>query len=299
MRIYYCLAAVLALLLLLLLNPIPASLAAIPTPTPKPKTILAPRATSQMVLPFIQGPGGSQFLIPKKGVPLTYDDCPSVTTMNATWEYAWKATPPNCAGVENIPMIELPASIDMTLGGNSIWIMGFNEPDLRGVSAHDAAVFWRQVEQKYPTRKLLSPAPSGGTPNIFWLADFYNAYVTLYGNAPRLDGLAAHCYAWETSQCYPQIQQYQTWAEAWGVPEIWVTEFSFATTSPSSPDRSLQQQQEFINFMVNDPKITRYAWFASKMLGNEPWALPDFNTPLINWNTGQPTAYGNIYLPYH
>lgn len=236
---------------------------------------------------------------PKKGVPLTYNDCTSVTTMNAFWEFAWSPTPPNCTGIENVPMIWGAGDINTTVGGNSLWIMGFNEPDNSGqanLTPAQAATLWRQIEQKYPTRKLLSPASNGDIPN--WLVDFRNAYISAYGSPPRLDGLGVHCYRWFAYQCIPWIQQYESLAISWGVPEIWVTEFSFATTSPSSPSGSLQEQQTFINWMESQSQVTRFSWFASKIQGTEWWALSAFHTPLVDWNTGQSTSYGSNYLPY-
>lgn len=297
MRIYYCLAAASALLLLLLLNPIPATLAAIPTPTPKAKSASAPREQSFVFLPLIYGSPPVPAFNPKKGVALTYDFCEDVATMGATWTYDWTTTPPVCPDRERIPMIETASDWDKTLGGNSNWIMGFNEPDLRGFSPSDAAIYWRLIEQKYPTRKLLSPAPSGSMSGLAWLVNFRNAYISFYATSPRLDGLGAHCYKWYSFQCVELIQSFIDQANAWGVPEVWVTEFSFSPTDPSSPSGALQEQQTFINWMVNDPKIKRHAWFASRINGNEPWSLPTHVTPLID-SSGQPTSFGTVYQQY-
>ncbi len=235
--------------------------------------------------------------MPKKGVALTYDYCQDVQIMGATWAYDWTVTPPECVDVERIPMIETAGNMNQTLGGNSIWIMGFNEPDLRGLPYNDAAVYWHQIEQANPTRKLLSPAPSGSTSGLAWLVNFRDAYITFYANPPRLDGLAAHCYKWYSFQCVELIQSFIDQANAWGVSEVWVTEFSFSPTSPSSPSGALQEQQTFINWMISQPKIKRYAWFASRINGNEPWSLPSHVTPLVDSN-GQPTSYGTAYQQY-
>lgn len=269
-------------------------------PSPPPTTSSAvPRTGSyQAFLPIIFSVSAPAIPL-KKGVPLTYDDCPSVSTMKAYWEFSWDPTPPNCAGVENVPMIWGAVDMDTPLGGNSDWIMGFNEPDTAwqaNLSPAQAAALWRQIEQRYPTRKLLSPV-TGNDPN--WLPNFRDAYISAYGTAPRLNGLAMHCYAWYASQCIPRTQQLETLASTWGATEVWVTEFSFATTSPSSPDRSLQEQQLYIDWMVAERGVTRYAWFASKIQGNEWWIMNAFLTPLVDWSTGQPTQYGSIYLPYH
>lgn len=300
---YPLLLRVLGATLMLLLGAILTNLtsfAQVPPPTQvQPKSMAEPRTGSyQVFLPMIVTSPPPTIPL-KKGVPLTYDDCPTVTTMKASWEYAWGPHPPNCSGIENVPMIWGSADMDSAVSGNSQWIIGFNEPDSSWQSnlpPAQAAALWRQIEQKYPNRKLLSPA-TGIDPS--WLGNFRNAYIAAYGTAPRINGLAMHCYAWYASQCIPRAQQIEAWANEWGATEVWVTEFSFATTSPSSPSRSLQEQQIFMDWMVAQAQVTRYAWFASKMQGNEWWLMPAFQTPLVDWTTGQPTPYGNTYLPYH
>jgi hypothetical protein len=197
-------------------------------------------------------------------------------------------------------MVYGAGDLSATVEGNSEWLMGFNEPDLSSqanISASQAALLWRQIEQKYPSRKLVAPAPSGSNPN--WLVDFRTAYLSDYGAPPRLDALAVHCYAWQASACIQFTQNYyEAWAKAWGVPEVWVTEFSFATTGPNTPSQSIREGQTFIDWIESDPLITRFAWFASKIQGIEAWLPPSFDTPLIDWTSGKPTAYGNMYLPY-
>jgi hypothetical protein len=275
-----------------------ATVADSPTPTPVPKPKRAPTSQFYLFLPLAQG-GTSVQTTPKKGAALTYQDCSSAIAVNASWEYGWSPKPPNCAGIENIPMIWGAGDVNATLGGNSQWVMGFNEPDSgsqANLTPAQAASLWYQIEQMYPDRKLLAPAPSGANAN--WLVDFRNAYISAYGTPPRLDGLAVHCYAWYASQCIPFVQQFESWASSWGVAEVWVTEFSFATTSPSSPSLSVQQAQTFISWMEGQPQVTRFAWFASKIQGTESWLPPSFDTPLVDWNTGQLTSYGNMYLPY-
>jgi putative glycosyl hydrolase len=198
-------------------------------------------------------------------------------------------------------------NVGATLGGNSNWIMGFNEPDSpsqSNLSPTEAAILWRQIEQTYPNRKLLSPATCGSPAGLNWLVDFRNAYFATYQTYPRLDGLAVHCYKWSAQDCITFVQSIIDQATAWGVPEVWVTEFSFATTYPSSQTGALQEQQTFINWMVAQPKITRYSWFASKIEGSEWWVITCyngtkcFNNPLVDWNTSQPTSFGTVYQPY-
>lgn len=273
-----------------------------PTPTKKaPAPAATPHAPTGgqffVFLPFVKG--GVAKIVPKKGIGLTYGDCTSATAVGAVWEYGWSTSPASCAGIENIPMIWGATDVNATLGGNSQWIMGFNEPDSASqanISAANAAALWRQIEQKYPSRKLVSPAPSGANPN--WLVSFRDAYVAAYGTPPRLDALAVHCYAWSVSTCITQTQMFDTWATSWGTPEVWVTEFSFPPSAPSSQAQAIQEGQTYISWMESDPMVAHFAWFASKIQGTESWAIPTFYTPLVDWNTGQLTAFGTMYLPF-
>ncbi len=277
-----------------------------PTPVPpKPTPVRrAPSNTNVIFIPFLQISGTvTPPAAPKKGLPLTYNDCASATAVGAKWIHAWSTTPPDCAGMENIPMIWGASDVNATLGGNSQWIIGFNEPDSASqanLSPAVAATLWRQIEQKYPTRKLVAPTPSGAAPN--WLVDFRNAYIAAYGAPPRLNALGVHCYSWYAELgdygCIPHTRKFIDWANAWNVPEVWVTEFSFSPTAPSSLDQSLQEANTYITWMKNQSLVTRYAWFASKIQGTEWWAIPTFHTPITDWNSGALTLFGNMYLPH-
>jgi len=306
-KIFALLALGALLGMLTLFQPPTASQADSPTPTPRlnPARVSASQPSTQyrVFLPLVLAS-----LPPlKKGVPLTYTDCANVTSMNAFWEFAWSPTPPNCAGVENVPMIWGAGDINKTLSGNSQWVMGFNEPDSgsqANLTPQQGADYWHQIEQQYPTRKLLSPA-SATEDTSHWLVNFRNAYIATYHVPPRLDGLAVHCFKWWASQCIDSTQQYINWANSWGTSEVWVTEFSFAMDpscgAGASQSQALQMQQTYINWMTSQPKVTRYGWFASKIQGNEWWiqgVLQCFLTPLVDISSGQPTSFGNAYLPY-
>lgn len=241
----------------------------------------------------------------KKGVAITYADCAPVAAVQAYWEYNWENNTAGCPGVENVPMIWGAANVTKPLGGNSQWLMGFNEPDLTSqadISPAFAAELWHQIEQLYPSRKLLAPAPSnnpdGFSTNPSWLADFRSAYISMYGGPPRMDGLAVHCYRQSASECITLTSQFGYTATLWNVPEVWVTEFSFSLTSPSNPKQAIREAHTFVNWMEGQPRVTRFAWFATKFQGTEIWADPRFYTPLVDWNTGQLSAFGNMYVPY-
>ena len=144
------------------------------------------------------------------------------------------------------------------------------------------------------------PQGVGGNPDAFdaGLPAFRQAYISAYGSAPRLDGLAVHCYAWQGSACIQYTQTFESLANSWGVPEVWVTEFSISPDAPNTLNQSLLEAQTYINWMEGDSMITHYAWFASKIQGTEAWALGSFMTQLVDWNTGQLTTFGRMYIPF-
>lgn len=304
MRLRPALRVILVLTILALLIPFTGSavVAQSPTPVKKAPATVAPRAPAGgqflVFMPLVQV-SGQQKAHTKKGVGLTYPDCSSATASGAAWQYGWSPSPAACAGVENIPMMWGAGDVNATLGGNSQWIMGFNEPDSASqanLSPANAATLWRQIEQAYPTRKLAAPAPSGG--NTTWLPAFRQSYISAYGTAPRLDALEVHCYAWSASACIQFTQVYEGWASSWGVPEVWVSEFSISPSAPNTLSQSLQEAQTYINWLEADSMITRFAWFASKLQGTEAWLPPTFITPLTDWNTGQLTTFGTMYVPF-
>jgi hypothetical protein len=305
MRLQSCVRISSVIVIAILMGSSGGSVAHAQSPTPvtkSPAARAASRANNQfsVFLPFVDNASPLPVnWTPKKGAALTYQDCSSAAAVNAVWEYGWSPSPSNCVGIENIPMLWGAGDVNATLGGNSQWIMGFNEPDFASqanISPSNAATLWRQIEQKYPTRKLLAPAPSGG--NTTWLPAFRQSYISAYGSAPRLDGLAVHCYAWQGSACIQYTQTFESLATSWGVPEVWVTEFSLSPAAPNTPNQSLLEAQTYINWMESDPMITHYAWFASKIQGTEPWALSSFMTQLVDWNTGQLTTFGRMYIPF-
>lgn len=309
MHLRVTISATIALLALFLFRPNTITLAQTSAPPPATRApIVAPSAGPYRVyLPLIFSNGP---VLAKKGVPLTYSaDCPVVATMGAWWQYSWSPTPANCPGIENVPMISVPSEINATLTGNSQWILGFNEPDESWQPAYmdpaTGAQLWRQIEQKYPPssgKKLMSPG-TGSEDYTHWLLNFRNSYIAQYGTPPRLDGLAAHCLKWWASQAINDcVPKYVDWANAWGASEVWVTEFAFATNpscgAGASDSQAAQMEKQFIDWMVTQPKVTRYAWFASRIPpGTE---IPGcFYTPLVDYyNPSQPTTFGTVYMPY-
>lgn len=206
--------------------------------------------------------------IGKQGVGLTHSEC---ADQFGWWGYDWSANPPDTCGAETVPMI-WGSYVPPTVGGSSIYLLGFNEPDLdsqSNIQPGDAAILWKQIEDRFPEHKLVAPAPSHVHPT--WIVDFRNAYIAQNGHPPRLDVLAAHCYYYTADSCIALVKQFDAWAAAWVVPQVWVTEFGFFTQNARTQDAAWNEADKFIRYLNSDPMVRRYAWFAARVFGDEDW----------------------------
>lgn len=212
-----------------------------------------------------------------RGVTLKYRDCADVGAVGATWAYDWSVAPPLCPGVESVPMISCKQEAEWllfgqtALGGNSEWVMLFNEPDLiLPISPVEGARLYRVLEPHLKGRRIVAPAPSES--GIEWLPEFRAAYAVQWGHYPRLDALAVHCYSNTFESCRQVVAQFVLWAHQWGVPEVWVTEFAFVSSE--------QDAVRFMRWLRDEPRVTRFAWFTNR---DEPSALVAADGELTRW----------------
>jgi hypothetical protein len=234
---------------------------------------------------------------------MPYAYCEDAVNSRSSWDYNWGAYPTLCQSTESIPMLWGEAMLTPHVGGNSSWVMGFNEPDLReqaNLSPERAAELWRKVEAWYPNRKLVAPVPSSG--NRTWLPQFRQAYIAEYAHAPRLDALAMHCYYQTASECIQLAQWFEDRLAEWHVPELWVTEFAVFPCSNLSLDQAAHELKTFIDWMETQSPITRYAYFANRYTGAEWWmggaVTNGCIAPLYEFSTGVKTYFGNVYVLY-
>jgi hypothetical protein len=230
----------------------------------------------------------------KKGVANTYGRCDIVLEVGGQIQYGWSTRPKSCEGIENVPMIWgwkqfVAVMAGSELGGNSNYLLGFNEPDLggqAGLHPYEAAVMWRQIEHKFNDKLLISPVPSHLHPS--WLEEFREAYIDIYNEPPRLDGLAAHCYA-DAGFCKGTVRRYINWCHEWeGCEEVWVTEFAWWE------DDWQEEMEEFIDWMEQEPLIKHYFWFASLVKGEEWWGS-GFKPASLSDKDGNLTDKGQFY----
>jgi hypothetical protein len=201
--------------------------------------------------------------------------------------------------VEAVPTIWGPGQVEGPVNippGQPCWIMSFNEPNQSlpygpGVSPENYAIYQRRIEERFPGCRIVSPGPSHD--DIHWLERARGAYIARYHTPPRWDALAMHCYlySWE---CQEMTSQYLQWSQAWGVPEIWITEFAALPCRYANQDAALADAEVFINWTATQPRITRLAWFAELIYGHEPWSFATCNPSLFNASLQQ-TAFGSLY----
>lgn len=232
-----------------------------------------------------------------QGAGATYGDCERIKKSGLTWFYDWSREPPICG--ESVPMIWGKNDVGKPIGGDSEWLLGFNEPELvaqANITPTLGVELWRQVEQAYPDKKLVSPAAS-----ISWLTSWWNQYQIAYGEPPRVDAVAGHCYgAWTVdcavSKCKLHADSLIVWAEARDISEVWITEFAFLPCWPEGDAGTLQFMEEMVVYYQALPRVTRWAWFQNSYHGDEPWAFgPACNTSLVDIDTGELTAFGTMY----
>lgn len=242
---------------------------------------------------------------------------PITNLVGASWTYNYTPNPVIIQNVECVPMVG--AFIPPTVGGNSEWIMGFNEPDMPGKSGEafitpTAAVsLWYDLENTYSTYKLVAPAPTSHIcfdGYVHWITDFIDAYYSVYSVWPRFNALAIHIYSGLASDgiqvVTEAIQQAKRYKIDLGIPveEVWVTEFGDHWAKPPQSAFSLFELRKFINWMNNEKFVTRYAWFKNygtpdrwKELGWEDMSLVTSAGELTIWGQEYTKKVYKTYLP--
>jgi hypothetical protein len=236
------------------------------------------------------------------GAGNTYKLCAAAQALGLDWYYTWGMDPGECDGVETVPMIYHLGDIGEIPGGNSAWLAIGNEPDnpkQSDFTAFQLAMAWPTIEATYPDHKLLAPGLLGTA----YLDEFWSDHEDLWGRAPRVDGLSVHCYGeWSAeasiTKCKAVAGSFVAWAEAHGVPEVWITEFALLPCWPGGVPDVLEFMAAMVAFFRDDPMITRWAWFQVSYMGTESWSFgPYCNTSLVDYYTGEITDMGAVYAP--
>jgi hypothetical protein len=211
------------------------------------------------------------------------------------WYHDWSPNPPICAGIEAVPTIYNAAQAGKPVGGNSTYVMWFNEPDQEGqdnyLSPSQAAELWNNNIGAYPGKKHVSP----GVINVTWLRDF----LPLTNRKP--DALSVHIYEWDTLdvallRAKMVLSDTLTLAQQYGINEIWVTEWAGLPAWMGVDASLLFERRMLTEVFPQFPQVTRQAWFQLSYRGDEPWAWgQNCNTSLVDYFAGTVTPFGQVY----
>ncbi|MEU4471984.1 glycoside hydrolase family protein [Micromonospora sp. NPDC023888] len=244
-------------------SPTRATATPIPTPTAKPTTgrsvaPAAPAVTSK-----------------RKGVGVwTFDGVSqALASSGASWYYTWDVAHPGVTSPKNaefVPMIWGAKSV--TAGNlqrakqNGGYLLGFNEPDLKGqaeMTVEQALELWPQLEAT--GLPLGSPAVAwGGDRPGEWL-DRFMAGAKQRGY--RVDFIALHWYGGDftTANAVNQLRSYlQAVHDRYRLP-VWLTEFALIDFANGVRFPTQAQQAAFLTaatrMLGGLSWLHRYAWF--------------------------------------
>lgn len=238
---------------------------ATPTPTPAVKP-----TTGRPV-----APAGPAVTSKRKGVGVwTFDGVSqALANSGASWYYTWDVahsgvTSPK--GAEFVPMIWGAKSVTATnlqqARKNGRYLLGFNEPDLKGqaeMTVEQALELWPQLQAT--GLPLGSPAVAwGGDRPGEWL-DRFMAGAKQRGY--RVDFIALHWYGGDftTANAVNQLRSYlQAVHDRYKLP-IWLTEFALIDFSNGVRFPTQAQQAAFLTaatrMLGGLSWLQRYAWF--------------------------------------
>jgi hypothetical protein len=258
--------------------------------------------TTTIFFPLVSGMQGQSGVNQKGSAALTRPVCVDVQTMGGWWSYDWSPTPPDCPGIEMVPMVWGRPQLGTDIGGSSAYLLGFNEPDRPDQAAmtpDEAAQAWHDwIETSYPDRLLVSPAPT----DPGWLREWRAAYIARYGVPPRLSAVAGHVYPRSLTEALATLDGFAHISREWGLP-LWITEWAAVPCwmPGGSLSTALDLARQFANELDATPEVTRWAWFGSRFDGSEwwwlaSWPMPDCSTSLFSTIDGQPTEWGQWAL---
>lgn len=225
----------------------------------------------------------------KRGVAYGYHSKADMAALSpaVSWWYNWTHVPDEgvrpdhykTLGVEYVPMVWGGHNLDAAAADRiaaeipegARFLLGFNEPNFGAqadLSAAEAAALWPHVEAVADARglALVSPAVNfcGGdcqeTDPFKYLDDFFAAC-----RGCRVDYIGIHIYTGckgeGDNQAQWLINHIETYKSRFDKP-LWLTEFACDSAG------SLGEQKEFLidalEYLENEPRIARYAWFSGR-----------------------------------
>jgi len=151
-------------------------------------------------------------------------------------------------------------------------ILGFNEPnhaDQSDIPPEVAASAWMELQNMYPDKTLVSPAPAGGNTN--WFDPFFEACEAL---GCRIDYLATHDYDGNADHVMNRLEMlHQRYGK-----KIWLTEFAKCCTHDQN--EVIDFVKEIIPRLEAADYVYRYSWFITRF--NEKNRTGDWYVDSIN-----------------
>ncbi len=279
------------------------------TPAPVAESTATPTAT-----PIPQG-----HFNPNKGVLLSYRNCEDLDPLGAGW-YFTNDINVDCPAFKErfVPRIyglgqvndENALKTAINNAKASGWLLGYVEPNLlhQNITPIEGAKGWRKIEQAALSAgiKLASPSVSQHDPGYFdplgytWIWKMVEEYQNLYGEKPHFDAMSWNYYnsSPQATKDYLTARHDEAKSHGYNVP-FWVTEYAGKCwDSDKFPTGNDNIMNEITPWLESNPWIDRYAWFANRVKGTEPWAKNHQSCSLFDPNSGKLTSLGNRYAKY-
>jgi len=225
----------------------------------------------------------------------------ALSLVKADWFYDWSLTPAVYPGIEAVPMVWDEKSVGKAIGGNSQWLLTFNEADSpyqANMSLRTSVVSYRALEVANPNRKLVSPAPTAD--DWVWRDQWLNEYIRLYGRKPRVDAVATHIYPRTWQYFLDAMDAAWSFAQVFGV-KVWITEYAYLPGWPGGIGAAAEMVGRITQHCLDNPdKFERWAPFILSHTGAEGWAWgTEHNVSLVSKTTGKLTHIGSTYADLH
>jgi hypothetical protein len=200
-------------------------------------------------------------------------------------------------GIEAVPMYWKGINAPVTVGGNSDWILTFNEPDRpdqANMTPTAGVTDYHKVENENPDARLVCPAVSAEGPQWRW--QWLNVYRQKYGKMPRVDAVAVHVYPQTEAYFHQVVDEAWRFAQQFGV-RLWVTEYAYLPGFPGGMPRAVEMTKWLTEHFASNPyRYERWSPFILSCKNTEPWAFGKLGNPsLLDYATGALTPMGKAY----
>lgn len=216
-------------------------------------------------------------------------------TGKASWIYNWGTSASFASSMQYMPMIKSASDVgalsSLPAGAT---VLGFNEPEMQGLSASEAASLYRN--QITPLRKsgaigkLISPAVTNGGNGLPWLQEFMNDCSDC-----EIDALAVHWYGPTMAMLESQMAAIHA---AFPSMKLLVTEVACTNWNPATNPSAAQVDQFMTDasaWFESTDYIQSYAFFAAMPITDA--SLGTANSMLSGASAGSSlTALGSKYV---